>query len=102
MTGDAYNLDDLRADVARLIDRLHTSPAQSSPAHHAAPTTVEVDHGSASSRGRPPERTWLVRLRRADRSVVVAIGLSQTAANHLAERITDVIDPTRHIDKPSN
>ena len=39
------------------------------------PITVEVDIGSASSRGRPPERAWLVRLRRADRAVIVAIGL---------------------------
>jgi hypothetical protein len=86
--GDAYNLDDLRADTARLAGRLLTSPLA------ATPLTVEVDHGSASSRGRPSERAWLVRLRHADRSVVVAIGLSRTAANHLAERITDVIDPT--------
>lgn len=29
------------------------------------PVTVEVDMGSASSRGRPPDQAWLVRLRRA-------------------------------------
>ena len=86
--GDAYNLDDLRADTARLAGRLLTSPLA------ATPPTVEVDHGSGSSRGRPSERAWLVRLRHADRSVVVAIGLSRTAANHLAEHITEVIDPT--------
>ena len=89
----AYDLDDLRADTARLIHRLHSSPA--APADDAAPVTVEVDHGSASTRGQPPGRTWLIRLRCADRSVVVAVGLSQTAADHLAQHITDVISP-RH------
>ncbi len=64
------------------------------PASESAPITVEVDRGSASSRGRPPERAWLVRIRRADRSVIVAIGLSRTAADHLAAHITDVIAPT--------
>jgi hypothetical protein len=57
------------------------------------PVTVEIDTGSSSSRGRPPDRAWLVRLRRADRSVVVAIGLSRTAAEHLAEHIVKVIRP---------
>ncbi len=57
-----------------------------------APLTAEVDHGSASSRGRRPELAWLVRLRRADRSVIVAIGLSRTAADHLAEQIADLLD----------
>jgi hypothetical protein len=91
---DVYNSNDLRADIARLIDRLHSCPAQSAPADDADPVTVEVDHGSASSRGQPPGRPWLIRLRCADRSVVVAVGLSQTAADHLAEHITDVISPT--------
>jgi len=57
------------------------------------PLTVEVDTGSASSRGRPPDRAWMVRLRRADRSVIVAIGLNRTAADSLAERIAELIDP---------
>ena len=55
--------------------------------------TVEVDTGSASTRGRPPDRTWMVRLRRADRSIIVAIGLSRPAADSLAERIAELIDP---------
>jgi hypothetical protein len=55
------------------------------------PLTVEIDTGSASSRGRPPDQTWMVRLRRADRSVIVAVGLSRTAAEHLADHITDVV-----------
>jgi hypothetical protein len=54
------------------------------------PLAVEVEHGSASSRGRHPDRAWLVRLRRADRSVVVAVGLSRLAADRLAEQIADL------------
>jgi hypothetical protein len=57
------------------------------------PVTVEVDTGSSSSRGRPPDQAWLVRLRRADRCVVVAIGLSRTAAEHLAAHIAEIIHP---------
>lgn len=55
------------------------------------PVTVEVDTGSATTWDRPPELAWLVRLRRADRSVIVAVGLSHTAAHHLAERITELV-----------
>ena len=55
------------------------------------PISVEVDMGSASSRGRPPDRSWLVRLRRADRAVIVAIGLRRHAADRLAEQLTDLL-----------
>ncbi|MGH7744636.1 MAG: hypothetical protein ACREQ5_07450 [Candidatus Dormibacteria bacterium] len=57
------------------------------------PVTVEVDMGSASSRGRPPDRAWLVRLRRGHRSVVVTIGLSRVAAEHLADHIAEILQP---------
>jgi hypothetical protein len=59
----------------------------------ADPVTVEIDRGSASSRGRPPQRHWLVRLRRGDRSVIVAIGLHHTAAQTLAEKLTELLHP---------
>ena len=58
----------------------------------AEPVSVEVDMGSASSRGRPPERAWMVRLRRGQRSVIVAIGLRQSAAERLASQIADLLD----------
>ncbi len=61
---------------------------------HARPgaaVTVEVDMGSASSRGRRPESAWLVRLRRDQRTVIVTIGLSRPAADHLAEQISDLL-----------
>ena len=57
----------------------------------AKPVSVEVDLGSASSRGRPIERAWLVRLRRGHRSVIVAIGLRRPAADRLAEQIADLL-----------
>src|ERR1022692_5327131 len=70
---DPYGLDDLREDVARLIERLYTSPyapAWSVPGNGPTPSSevvvVEVDRGSASTRGRPPEMTWLIRLRRGE------------------------------------
>jgi hypothetical protein len=60
----------------------------------AAPITVEVDMGSASSRGRPPDRAWLVRIRRADRAIIVAIGLRRSAADRLAEQLTQLLSDT--------
>lgn len=61
------------------------------------PITVEVDMGSASSRGRPPDRSWLVRLRRRDRDVIVAIGLRRHAADRLAEQLTDLLADTKEV-----
>ncbi len=55
------------------------------------PVVVEVDLGSASSRGRPAEQSWVVRLRRGQRSVIVAIGLRRHGADRLAEQITDLL-----------
>jgi hypothetical protein len=53
--------------------------------------SVEIDAGSTSTRGQPPGRTWLIRLRRGHRSVITTIGLSRTSAEHLAEQITDLL-----------
>jgi len=55
------------------------------------PLTVEIDTGSASSRGRPPDHAWMIRLRRGDQSVIVAVGLSRTAAQHLADHIAEIV-----------
>jgi hypothetical protein len=52
---------------------------------------VEVDTGSATSWGRPADRAWLVRLRRGERSVIVAWGLSHASAKRVAEQIIDVV-----------
>lgn len=56
------------------------------------PITVEVDMGSASSRGRAPERAWLVRICRGDRAVIVAIGLRRPAADRLAEQLNELLN----------
>ena len=56
--------------------------------------TVEVDTGSASTWGRPPDQTWVVRLRRNDHSIIIAIGLTRSAADHFAERITEIVQRT--------
>ena len=106
---DPYGLDDLREDVARLIERLYTSPyapAWSVPGNGPTPSSdvvvVEVDRGSASTRGRPPEMTWLIRLRRGEHCVIVAIGLSRGAAEYLADRIADVLGPAASREEESS
>jgi hypothetical protein len=38
----------------------------------------------------------MVRLRRGQRSVIVAIGLRRSAADRLAEQITDLLTDTAH------
>lgn len=55
------------------------------------PVVVEVDFGSASSRGRSPERAWMVRICRGERSVIVAIGLPRHGADRLARAIADLL-----------
>jgi hypothetical protein len=106
---DPYCLDDLREDVARLTHRLYTSPyapARFVPGNGPIPSAevvvVEVDRGSASTRGRRREMTWLIRLGRRDQSVIVAIGLSQGAAEYLADRIADVLGPAARREEESS
>ena len=57
----------------------------------AEPVSVEVGMGSASSRGRPIDQAWMVRLRRGRRSVIVAIGLRRPAADRLAAQVADLL-----------
>ncbi len=59
--------------------------------HATDAISVEVDLGSATSRGRPPERAWLVRIRRGDSYVIVNAGLRRPAADRLAEQLTDLL-----------
>jgi len=58
---------------------------------HDVPVVVEVDFGSASSRDRPVEERWMVRMRRGERDVIIAIGLRRHAADRLAEQITALL-----------
>ena len=55
------------------------------------PITVEVDMGSATSRGRPPERAWLVRIRRGDSYVIVNTGLRRPHADRLAQQLAHLL-----------
>jgi hypothetical protein len=60
------------------------------------PVTVQIDTGSTSSRGRPPGRSWLIRLRRGSRSVITTTGLTRASAEHLAGKITNLLaEPER-------
>lgn len=56
-----------------------------------APSTVEVGYGSASSSGRAAGTAWLVRFRRGDKAVIVAIGQTRAGADRLAEQLTDLL-----------
>jgi hypothetical protein len=79
--------------------RLYCTPICRMAAHRdanpdaRAPLTVEVDHGSTSSRGRPAGHVWQVRLRRGQHHVIVAVGLGRPSADHLAAQIREVINP---------
>jgi hypothetical protein len=79
--------------------RIYCTPACRTAAHRAPhpdgrePLQVEVDHGSSSSRGRPAGHVWLVRLRRGDLHVILAVGLGRPSAEHLARQIREVINP---------
>ncbi len=55
------------------------------------PVFVEVDIGSASSWDRPPSRSFLVRVRRGNDYVIIAIGLSRPYADSLAERLAQLL-----------
>ena len=72
------------------LPRKHTckqSPSRSTP----APPPPEAD---------PPDQIWLIRLRHDTRSVITTIGLSHTSAEHLAQRITDLLaEPKTGLDK---
>jgi hypothetical protein len=60
-----------------------------------ASLAVEVDVGSATSWGRTPDRSWLVRLCRAERSLVIAAGLSHAVAEHVATRLSELLEPDK-------
>jgi hypothetical protein len=55
------------------------------------PVVVEVDHGSASSWDRPASMAFLVRVRKGEQTLIVAIGLSRESAASLAERLGQLL-----------
>jgi hypothetical protein len=78
---------------------LYCSPTCRTAAHRkrrpaTQPLNVEIDHGSTSAKQRPAGRVWLVRLRRGDRTVIIATGLGRPSADHLAHQITQLLNPT--------
>lgn len=73
--------------------RNEAAPVCARPRCRAVPVVAEVDLGSASSWGRPPEQAWMVRLRRGDRSVIVAIGLYRHGADRVVAQITELLAP---------
>jgi hypothetical protein len=56
-----------------------------------SPVVVEVDHGSASSWDRPASMAFLVRVRKGEESLIIAIGLSRENATSLAERLSRML-----------
>ncbi|HET6920717.1 MAG TPA: hypothetical protein VFI46_14810 [Jiangellaceae bacterium] len=78
------------------IERRHRrgrTPLYCSPncRRRAGRVTVEVDHEDLI--GRPVGRVWLVRLRRRNRTVVVATGLGRPSADYLADQIACALQP---------
>jgi hypothetical protein len=82
--------------------RHRTQTANDQPRQHRRdqPLRAEVDRGSTSAKGRPPDRAWLVRLRRGHRAVIIVTGLARPSAEHLACQINQLLHPpdtqTRH------
>jgi hypothetical protein len=58
------------------------------------PVRVEAEAGSATSWDRPAEHSYLVRLCRGERAVVVAAGMSKAAAECLADRVRELLSTT--------
>jgi hypothetical protein len=56
---------------------------------------VEVDHEPTPDDERPTGRIWLVRLRRADQTVVIAAELGRPSADHLADQLNDILATRR-------
>jgi hypothetical protein len=57
--------------------------------------TVELANPDTSPDGRPADRVWIVRLRRADKAVTIADNLGWPSASALAGQLEAVLYPTR-------
>ncbi len=62
------------------------------------PVTAEVHFGSASTRNRSEERSWMVKLRRDNDELIVVIGQSRDGAQRLASRLNTTARPTKAMD----
>ena len=56
------------------------------------PVTAEVYLGSATTRSRKEERSWMVKLRRDNDELVVVIGQTRDAAERLTARLNDFLN----------
>jgi hypothetical protein len=56
---------------------------------------VEVDHEPTPDNERPAGRVWLVRMRRGQRSVVIAAELGRPSADHLAGQLNELLATRR-------
>lgn len=55
--------------------------------------TVEVDHEPVPDDTRPTGRIWNVQLQRAGRTVIIATDLGRPSADHLANQISELLNP---------
>jgi hypothetical protein len=75
---------------------LYCSPKCRSSYSRSRRLTVEVEHPETCPDGRPPERVWMVRLRRGCRTVVVGEALGWPSAHALAGELNELLTgPTR-------
>jgi hypothetical protein len=58
---------------------------------------VEVDHEPTPDNERPSGRVWLVRMRRGERSVVIAAELGRPSAEHLAGQLNELLATRRRV-----
>ena len=56
------------------------------------PVTAEVHFGSATTRSRKEERAWMVKLRRGNKELIVAIGQTRDAAERLTARLNEFLN----------
>jgi hypothetical protein len=59
---------------------------------NARGVVVEIEHPQTCTDGRAPERVWTVRLRRGNRSVVIADALGWPSANALATDLSNLLE----------
>lgn len=79
--------------------RIYCTPACRPNATRAtaatASLTVEVNHEPVPDGIRPTGRIWKVQLQRAGRTVVIATDLGRPSADHLANQIDGLLNPSQ-------
>ena len=73
----------------------YCSPACRMAAHRQrkrGPIRAEVHFGSATTRSRPEERSWMVKLLRDNEELIVTFGQTRDAAERLTARLNDFLN----------